>query len=41
MTARQQEEVKQRFNNGKINVLVATSVIEEGFDLAACHLVIR
>ncbi len=41
MNSNEQEKVKERFNKGDLNVLVSTSVLEEGFDLASCHLVIR
>lgn len=41
MNAKQQEKINLKFKNGEINVLVATDVVEEGFDVTSCHLVIR
>lgn len=38
---RKQEDVMKRFRSRDCNVLVATSVLEEGIDVPACHLVIR
>jgi len=38
---RKQEEVMKRFRSRDCNILVATSVLEDGIDLPACHLVIR
>lgn len=41
MTQRQQEEVISNFRIGNINLLVATSVAEEGIDIPDCKFVIR
>lgn len=41
MTASNQISIVERFNQGDFQVLVATSVGEEGIDIQACDLVIR
>ena len=41
MTQVAQEEVVKSFREGKCNLLIATSVAEEGLDVPACNLVIR
>jgi endoribonuclease Dicer len=38
---RKQEDVMKRFRSRDCNILVATSVLEDGIDVPACHLVIR
>lgn len=41
MKSNKQELVLSKFRNGKINILIATSVIEEGVDVPKCNLVVR
>ncbi|XP_078080170.1 ATP-dependent RNA helicase DHX58 [Mustelus asterias] len=41
MTQQEQHNVIQKFRNGDINLLVATSVAEEGLDIRECNVVIR
>lgn len=41
MTVVQQNKVLEEFRNGRYNVLVATSVAEEGLDVPSCNVVIR
>ena len=41
MTQVEQEDVIQSFREGEYNLLIATSVAEEGLDIPACNLVIR
>lgn len=40
MSQREQEEIIQRFRDGDFNVLVATSVAEEGLDIPSTDMVI-
>ncbi|XP_052050578.1 ATP-dependent RNA helicase DHX58 isoform X1 [Apodemus sylvaticus] len=41
MTQKDQQEVIQEFRDGTLNLLVATSVAEEGLDIAQCNVVVR
>ncbi|XP_022241304.1 endoribonuclease Dicer-like isoform X2 [Limulus polyphemus] len=41
MSFRKQEETLKRFRNHDCNILIATSVIEEGMDVPKCNLVVR
>uniref|UniRef100_A0A672SAL4 RNA helicase n=1 Tax=Sinocyclocheilus grahami TaxID=75366 RepID=A0A672SAL4_SINGR len=41
MTAAEQKDVLNKFRDGQINVLIATTVAEEGLDIAECNFVIR
>ena len=41
MTWKEQTEAVERFNSGEVNLLLATSVAEEGLDIQACNYVIR
>ncbi|XP_026950447.1 ATP-dependent RNA helicase DHX58 isoform X4 [Sagmatias obliquidens] len=41
MTQRDQQEVIQKFRTGTLNLLVATSVAEEGLDIPQCKVVVR
>ncbi|XP_072105821.1 ATP-dependent RNA helicase DHX58 [Mobula birostris] len=41
MTQQEQQEVIQKFRTGEINLLIATSVAEEGLDIKACNIIIR
>ncbi|XP_048222309.1 probable ATP-dependent RNA helicase DHX58 isoform X2 [Perognathus longimembris pacificus] len=41
MTQRDQQEVIRKFRTGSLNLLVATSVAEEGLDIAQCNVVVR
>ena len=41
MTQKEQEGVIKRFKTGEKNLLLATSVAEEGLDISDCNYVIR
>ncbi|KAL6100766.1 ifih1 [Pungitius sinensis] len=41
MTTAESRDVLNKFRNGEINLLIATTVAEEGLDIAACNFVIR
>lgn len=37
----EQKDVLKRFKTGELNLLIATTVAEEGLDIKACNFVIR
>jgi len=41
MTQQKQRSTIEQFRDGHLNLLVATTVLEEGLDVAACNLVVR
>lgn len=41
MNAKKQQEVLKKFRSGTFNLLIATSVVEEGLDVRKCNVVIR
>nr|KAF6353360.1 interferon induced with helicase C domain 1 [Pipistrellus kuhlii] len=41
MTQNEQREVISKFRTGKINLLIATTVAEEGLDIEECNIIIR
>uniref|UniRef100_A0A8C9SVJ4 RNA helicase n=1 Tax=Scleropages formosus TaxID=113540 RepID=A0A8C9SVJ4_SCLFO len=41
MTSNEQKEVLRKFRTGEINLLIATTVAEEGLDIKECNIVIR
>ncbi|KAL4636208.1 interferon-induced helicase C domain-containing protein 1-like [Arapaima gigas] len=41
MTSNEQREVLRKFRTGEINLLIATTVAEEGLDIKECNIVIR
>ncbi|XP_022987458.1 endoribonuclease Dicer homolog 2 isoform X1 [Cucurbita maxima] len=40
-TKKKQNEIVEEFRCGKVNIIVATSILEEGLDIQSCNLVIR
>jgi len=41
MTQAMQKDVMSRFREGRANLLIATSIAEEGLDVPECNIVIR
>ncbi|NXC93731.1 IFIH1 protein, partial [Certhia familiaris] len=41
MTQNEQRDVIDKFRHGKVNLLIATTVAEEGLDIKECNIVIR
>jgi len=41
MSQTEQKEIMDKFRNGSFNLLLATSVVEEGIDVPDCNLVVR
>ncbi|KAJ8255348.1 hypothetical protein GJAV_G00203850 [Gymnothorax javanicus] len=41
MTSKEQKDVLTKFHTGEINLLIATTVAEEGLDIKECNFVIR
>ncbi|XVE75158.1 hypothetical protein DITRI_Ditri12bG0072900 [Diplodiscus trichospermus] len=40
-TRKKQNEIVEEFRKGMVNIIVATSILEEGLDVQSCNLVIR
>ncbi|KAF9674540.1 hypothetical protein SADUNF_Sadunf10G0137700 [Salix dunnii] len=40
-TRQMQNEIMEEFRKGMVNIIVATSILEEGLDVQSCNLVIR
>ncbi|XP_019440116.1 PREDICTED: endoribonuclease Dicer homolog 2-like [Lupinus angustifolius] len=40
-TRNKQNEIVEEFRDGSVNIIVATSILEEGLDVQSCNLVIR
>lgn len=41
MGQRKQQDTIQRFREGELNLLISTSIAEEGLDIPQCNLVVR
>ena len=41
MNPQQRIDIRAKFEGDKYNILVATSVLEEGIDIQACNMVVR
>ena len=41
MTVLKQQDVKEQFEDGVLNLLVSTSALEEGLNIPTCNLVVR
>jgi len=41
MNAQQRIDIRAKFEGNRYNILVATSVLEEGIDIQACNMVVR
>ncbi|KAK9919220.1 hypothetical protein M0R45_027830 [Rubus argutus] len=40
-TRKKHNEIVEEFRNGMVNIIVATSILEEGLDVQSCNLVVR
>ncbi|MBA0838012.1 hypothetical protein Goarm_010116, partial [Gossypium armourianum] len=40
-TRKKQNEIVEEFRKGMVNIIVATSILEEGLDVQSCNLIIR
>ncbi|XP_050384255.1 endoribonuclease Dicer homolog 2 [Argentina anserina] len=40
-TRKKHNEIVEEFRNGVVNIIVATSILEEGLDVQSCNLVVR
>lgn len=41
MSSKKQDKILRKFRNHEFNLLIATSVVEEGLDVPRCNLVVR